>query len=89
MESEVQSTHAHAHAPAPTVRALIRFPRVREKTGCGKSHLYDLMSRSLFPLPVKLGLRAVAWVEAEVDAWIDARMTDARAAYQRPLEAKE
>ena len=34
------------------------------------------MSQKRFPRPTKLGPRAVAWVESEVDAWIDARIAE-------------
>ncbi len=31
-----------------------------------------------FPEPIKIGARAVAWVEEEVDAWIEARIEASR-----------
>ena len=32
------------------------------------------MERLGFPKPVKIGTRSVAWVEEEVDAWVEARV---------------
>lgn len=52
---------------------LIRRPKVEEKTDLGCSTIYYLMSRDLFPKPIKVGVRIVAWREAEIDAWIEAR----------------
>lgn len=55
---------------------LIRLPKVMEKTGFSEPWIYRLMSQKRFPRPTKLGPRAVAWVESEVDAWIDARIAE-------------
>ncbi|WP_159310454.1 helix-turn-helix transcriptional regulator, partial [Klebsiella pneumoniae] len=48
---------------------LIRLPEVMKKTGFGKAWIYRLISKGCFPQPVKIGLRAVAFVESEVDNW--------------------
>lgn len=52
---------------------LIRKPKVMAKTDLSHSTIYFLMSRGEFPKQVKLGSRIVAWREAEIDAWIEAR----------------
>ncbi|HDN9004371.1 TPA: AlpA family transcriptional regulator [Aeromonas veronii] len=56
----------------------LRFIRMREatqKTGMSKSSIYDLMAQGLFPKTVHLGGgRSVAFVEAEIDAWMAERM---------------
>nr|WED68470.1 AlpA family transcriptional regulator [Pectobacterium colocasium] len=53
-----------------TQNRLIRFPEVMRKTGFGKTWLYRLISEESFPQPVKIGIRAVAFVENEIDEWI-------------------
>ena len=53
-----------------TQNRLIRFPEVMRKTGFGKAWLYRLISEERFPQPVKIGIRAVAFVENEIDEWI-------------------
>ena len=58
------------------VRRLIRRPGVREKTGLADSTLYYLIAQGRFPRPVKLSHKLAAWVEAEVDAWVDKRITE-------------
>lgn len=66
-------------APPPPV-ARLRFLRVREvlhRTGMSRSLLYATPN---FPNAVKIGPRAVAWVEAEVEQWIDERMAAREAA---------
>lgn len=53
---------------------IIRMPAVRDKVHLNKTAIYELIKRGEFPRPVKLTERSVAWVEAEVDAWIAARI---------------
>lgn len=54
---------------------LIKLPRVLEKTGLGRTAIY---TNPTFPKPVKIGTRAVAWVEQEVDDWIARRIAASR-----------
>ena len=53
---------------------LLKMPEVRTKTGLSKSHLYALAQQGLFPKQVKLTERSSAWVESEVQGWIDTRI---------------
>lgn len=48
-------------------QSLIRLPEVLKRTGFGKAWIYRLISEGRFPAPVKIGVRAVAFVESEVD----------------------
>ncbi len=49
---------------------LIKLKEVLNKTGLGRSTLYNLMGTSQFPKPIPLGFRAVGWLESEIDEWI-------------------
>ena len=53
-------------------KRLLRRKEVTEYTGIPYSSLYARMDQGLFPTPIKLGPRAVAWVLSEVDEVIDA-----------------
>lgn len=53
--------------------SLLRRPEVERRTSLKRSTIYARMKEGTFPKPVSLG-RTVAWVEAEVDAWITARI---------------
>ncbi|MBO2660803.1 AlpA family transcriptional regulator [Shewanella algae] len=55
---------------------LIRLKKVSELTGLGRSSIYNYMNEGRFPKSVKLGPRLVAWVEEEVQAWIQARIEE-------------
>lgn len=53
---------------------LLRRRDVELKTGKSRSAIYAGISNGTFPAPVAIGDRSVAWLEAEVDAWIAARL---------------
>lgn len=57
---------------------LIRLPEVMNKTGYCKAWIYRLISEGRFPAPVKNGVRAVAFVESEVDEWIQSVIETSR-----------
>jgi prophage regulatory protein len=57
-------------------KRLIRRPVVINMTGLKTSQIYDLIAEKRFPAPVPIGARAVAWVESEVEAWIEARIRE-------------
>jgi prophage regulatory protein len=62
---------------------LIRRPVVIDRTGLQTTQIYDLIAADKFPAPVAIGARAVAWVESEVDAWIEERIRDRTKSIQR------
>ncbi|EIK4938170.1 AlpA family transcriptional regulator [Salmonella enterica] len=57
---------------------LIRLPEVLERTGYSKAWVYRLISEGRFPAPVKIGVRAIAFVESEVDEWIQSVIETSR-----------
>lgn len=59
-------------------QSLIRLPEVLKRTGFGKAWIYRLISEGRFPAPVKIGIRAVAFVESEVDEWIQSVIETSR-----------
>jgi prophage regulatory protein len=65
---------------------MLRMPQMKKKTGISRSGLYDRINPKSprfdreFPLPVRLGNRSIAWIEAEVDAWLIQRRDASRKA---------
>jgi prophage regulatory protein len=56
---------------------MSNFSKLRQvmvMTGLSKSHLYALAQKGEFPKPIKLSERSSAWVEAEVQDWIEAKI---------------
>lgn len=52
---------------------LIRLPEVSRLTSLSRSAIYRAEAAGQFPRRRRVGLRAVAWPEAEVLAWVAAR----------------
>ena len=60
------------------VPRILRRQLVESQTGLSRSKIYDLITRDEFPRPIKIGARAVGWVEADVEAWINSRIDAAK-----------
>nr|WP_244590448.1 AlpA family transcriptional regulator [Xenorhabdus stockiae] len=65
-------------AAAFTGKATLRLPEVCRRTGLGKSTVYKYISEGKFPKQIKTGERASAFIESEIDAWINQRIIAAR-----------
>jgi prophage regulatory protein len=50
--------------------ALLPLAEVLRRTGVARATLYELMRDGLFPRPVQLTKRRVAWPDSEVTAFI-------------------
>ena len=68
-----------ALTPRDVVGATLRD--VTEATALSRSVIYDLMAESRFPKPIRVGDRAVRWIEDEVIEYIASRP---RAGSERP-----
>ena len=52
---------------------ILRLPEVLARTGLSRSTVYELIAKRLFPHPVSLSIRAVGWIESEIENWIASR----------------
>ena len=67
-------------------KRFIRLPEVLSRTGYGRTSIYRKMEDGSFPRSVKLDgppinpeafdSRAVAWIEDEVEQWIESRIEE-------------
>jgi prophage regulatory protein len=55
---------------------VLRLKATEQKTGLKCASIYERMAAGTFPRPVKLGERAVGWIEHELDEWLAARIAD-------------
>ena len=79
MDKPTQTTTNQKHR-------FIRLPEVLSLTGFGRTSIYRKVEDGSFPKSLKLGgppkdpnefdSRAIAWLEAEVDQWIESRIED-------------
>lgn len=65
---------------------LLRLKKVQEATGKSRAGIYMDIAAGTFPKQIPIGDRQVAWIESEVQEWIDQRVQEARG--QRPLAGK-
>jgi len=54
---------------------LHRLPQVLQITGLSRSTLYRQVKLGQFPQPVKIGPRAIAWRETDLEKWLKSRQT--------------
>ncbi|WFP30276.1 MULTISPECIES: helix-turn-helix transcriptional regulator [Enterobacter cloacae complex] len=59
-------------------QSLIRLPEVQRRTGYSKAWIYRLMAEQRFPSSIKIGSRAIAFIESEIDEWISERIKSSR-----------
>lgn len=76
-------------AQLKTALTILRRKQVEAYTGLSRSGIYAKLTLNpkrpgdydpTFPKPVKIGIRAVGWVEAEVEAWVAAQVDKSRKA---------
>ena len=65
--------HSSLPIPAPERKKFLRLIQVRETTGLSRTTIYRKIATHEFPRPIRLGARAVAWVEADVIQWMNER----------------
>lgn len=61
-----------------TTKQVLKRQQVEAQLGFKRSHLYALMAEGSFPKPIKLGARAVGWLQSEVNEWLEARIQATR-----------
>ena len=58
--------------------ALLRLKDVESKSGTPRSTIYWLVKQGRFPAPIKISERSSAWLESEIDEWIQSRIESSR-----------
>jgi prophage regulatory protein len=71
-----------ASRPLIQPAVLIRLPEVMRRTALGKTTVYTLIKAGNFPAQIPLGGKSVAFLEADVEKWIQQRIAAARGANQ-------
>ncbi|MGO8830732.1 MAG: helix-turn-helix transcriptional regulator [Steroidobacteraceae bacterium] len=64
--------------PASAAIQILRLPQVRARTGLCRTMIYQLEAQHQFPRRVKIGVRAVGWIEGEVQDWLTQRIERSR-----------
>jgi prophage regulatory protein len=67
---------------------VLRLPQVCKATGLCRSMIYQLEAQRRFPCRIKIGLRAVGWIEGEVQQRLATRIECSRGSLSRCQELK-
>jgi prophage regulatory protein len=61
---------------------VLSFPELKTQKGIrfSRQWIHKLVKARHFPAPVPIGVATKGWIEAEIDAWITARINERDAA---------
>ena len=74
----VTSTPSAGYEVTSMTNSFIRICAVMQRTALSGSAIYEQAARGEFPTPINIGTRASAWLECEVEGWLDARIRESR-----------
>ncbi|HAU4332949.1 AlpA family transcriptional regulator [Citrobacter freundii] len=60
------------------IKRFIRVPEVLNRVGFSRTTLYERIKEGNFPDREKIGPRCVAFVESEIDEWIETTIRNSR-----------
>ena len=60
---------------------FLRLAEVMKRTGLSRSAIYLNISKGTFPQNVNLSARSVAWLESEIDIWMQDRISQRSIAF--------
>jgi prophage regulatory protein len=70
----VQFPHAATAITTPQTR-ILRLPEVIARVGLKRASIYQHIATGSFPKQISLGIRAVGWLESEIDQWLAVRIS--------------
>ncbi|HAL1945154.1 TPA: AlpA family transcriptional regulator [Escherichia coli] len=59
-------------------QSFIHLSEVQRRTGYSKAWIYRLIKEQRFPQSVKIGSRSIAFIESEIEEWINQRIAESR-----------
>ena len=84
MNGKIDPLSTALTATAGRPKTFLRLPKVKSRVGYSRASIYRKISEDKFPKPYDLGGgRAVAWLESDIDAWIQARIDQSASAGER------
>ena len=57
---------------------FLRLSTVMERTGLSRSTIYERIDQGGFPRQMALGPRSVGWLESDISAWIEERVSESK-----------
>lgn len=62
--------------PTTPPRRLLRATEVYSRTALSRASIWRMVKAATFPKPVTLGYNRIAWLESDVDAWIEHQLSN-------------
>jgi prophage regulatory protein len=53
---------------------MIKLKDVQRITSLSRSSIYAYIDKGIFPTQVKLGARSVAWLESDIQSWVESKI---------------
>jgi prophage regulatory protein len=53
---------------------ILRLKQVIEMTGTSKTTIYRWINDGVFPRPINLSAKSVAWLECDINEWIQSKI---------------
>jgi prophage regulatory protein len=60
------------------MKKIVRLKAAKDWTGLSRSTIYAMMKNKTFPQSLSLGARAIGWLESDIQAWIDSRLSTSK-----------
>lgn len=57
---------------------FLRAAEVMKRTSLSRTTMFEMIEAGQFPRQVKLGARCAAWIEGEVESWMQERIAASR-----------
>jgi predicted DNA-binding transcriptional regulator AlpA len=73
----------HRRVERAVLQRILRLSELTGVTGLRRSALYAKIAEGTFPRPVRLGVRAVGWLQSDIEAWQDQRIALRHQVYVR------
>lgn len=64
-----------ANRQSPPSLKVLRLPEVIVRVGLRRASIYRYIGQGRFPKAVPIGVRAVGWLEHEIDNWLRQRLS--------------
>ena len=68
---------------------FLKMPEVVDRTGKSKSTIWAAIKAGAFPTPIKIGPRAIGFIEAEIEAYNQACIDASRLSNQDRVDSPE
>ena len=81
----LRDSHQPKNRPTPIIKfienvpdgkRLLRLPEVKKRTGKSVASIYADIETGQFPAPISISINRVAWLESEVNDWIQRRLIE-------------